>query len=133
LDALAGWERATKAVRNKIAPGVPAWCFYLSIGTFGHERKQTMVGKRAQKAITPITLYVPKEINETLIEKLFVGQETAETMAIYLENAQEWLQAYEDRQAVHGNGGGRFNQPPPDDDFPLDPPDPNFDEDEIPF
>lgn len=103
LDSFGAWDRATKQVRGKVAPGVPAWCFYLSVGTFG-ERKQVLVGKGAQSPITPITAYIPKEINGELLERLFVGQEVAETMLVYLEDAEEWLHAYEQKQGMVAAG-----------------------------
>jgi hypothetical protein len=137
LDSFSAWDRATKGVRSKIAPGIPAWCFYLAIGTFGNDRKQEMVGKNSQSPITPIRAWVPKDMNEDLIEKVFVGQDVAESMAFYLEASQEWLHAYDRRTepAANGNGNGHsqtdFAKAIPGvgpEDFPLDPVAPPGDE-----
>ena len=130
LDAFGAWDRATKQVRGKVAPGVPAWCFYLSIGTFGNDRKQIMVGKgNSQSAITPISAYIPKEITPEIIEKLFVGQDVAEAMVTYLESSQEWLHAYDQKS---GNGSTKPVEAPPEPDFgDLDPIPPA--PDDVPF
>lgn len=124
MDAFSAWDRQTKQVRGKIAPGVPAWCFYLAVGTFGNERKQLMVGKTSQSPITPISAYIPKEINEQLIESLFVGEPIALLMADYLEQSREWLHAYDARTGVNSQQGqqgdyGNGNMLP----MPDDPPD----------
>lgn len=124
LDSFSAWDKATRSVRGVIAPGVPAWCFYLAVGTFGKERKQLMVGKSSQSAITPIRAYVPDEISSDLVEKLFVGQEAVDMMVYYLEGSAEWLHAY-DTNRKNGNVA-----PTGMDDFPLDPVPP---EDSIPF
>jgi hypothetical protein len=97
LDAFTKWERATAQVRRKIAPGVPAWCFYLSLGTFGKERQVINVGKPgAQSPITPISAFIPELITEELIESLFVGNKTAEIMADLQDQAAEWLKAWKE-------------------------------------
>jgi hypothetical protein len=131
LDSFAAWDRATKSIRGKIAPGVPAWCFYLSVGTFGKERKQVMVGKGAQSPITPITAFVPKEITAELMERLFVGQDSAEVMLTYLEGADEWLHAYDQKNPMLAAGVQLGGQASVADDFGLDPLGPNGEE--IPF
>lgn len=130
LDSFGAWDRATKQIRGKVAPGVPAWCFYLSVGTFGAERKQALVGKNAQSPITPITAFIPKEITGALMERLFVGQEYAEVMLNYLEGAEEWLHAY-DPKSMLAAGIQLGGQPQPMDDFGLDPIPPNGED--VPF
>lgn len=118
-DSFAAWDRATKSIRQKVAPNVPAWCFYAAVGTFGTERKQVMVGKTSQKAITPVSCYIPKQITEDTITKLFVGQENAASMAVYIEAAQEWLHAYDARKAQpQPNQTQAVPQPPTYDELP---------------
>ena len=111
LDAFASWNRVTARIRSKVAPGVPAWCFLLSVGTFGDKRVQNMVGNGgSQSPITPIGAYIPKDISEALMEKLFVGEDIAEAMVNYLDSAQEWIHAYDSKPgATNGNGGGAAN------------------------
>jgi hypothetical protein len=97
LDTFTKWERATAQARRKIAPGVPAWCFYISIGTFGKERQAINVGKPGtQSPITPITAFIPELISEELVESLFVGQDTAAKMADIQDQAAEWLKAWKE-------------------------------------
>jgi hypothetical protein len=97
LDAFTKWERATAQARRKIAPGVPAWCFYMSIGTFGKDRQAVNVGKPgAQSPITPITAFIPEQITEEMVESLFVGNETAASMADLQDQAADWLKAWKE-------------------------------------
>lgn len=88
------WDKATVVHRNKIAPGVPAWCFYLAIGTFGDQRQVVQVGKSgAASPITPIGAYVPENMSEAMVESLYVGV-IATIMADYQDRASEWLGAW---------------------------------------
>jgi hypothetical protein len=95
LDAFARWEKATAPVRRKAAPGIPAWCFYLALGTFEKERQSLNVGKPgAQSPITPVSVYVPDNLGEDTLTNLFVGSEVAAIMADLQDQAGEWLNAW---------------------------------------
>ncbi|NLG71931.1 MAG: hypothetical protein GX495_07830 [Chloroflexi bacterium] len=101
LDAFARWDKATAPLRWKIAPGVPAWCFYLSLGTFGKERQSVNVGKPgAQSPITPITAYIPERMTEELLASLFVGHEVAAVMSDLQDQAGEWLKAWREENIL---------------------------------
>lgn len=115
LDAFSAWDKHTSAIRYKVAPGVPAWCFYLSIGTFGKERQSINVGKPgSQSPITPIGPGLI-ELNETLMNAIFVGEKVAGAMGDFREQAQPWLKAWKQpdadgnvdhfAQGQQGNGG----------------------------
>lgn len=95
LDAFARWEKATAQLRWKAAPGIPAWCFYMSLGTFGKERQQVNVGKPgAQSPITPITAFLYERMNEELLSSLYVGSEIAAVMSDLQDQAADWLKAW---------------------------------------
>jgi hypothetical protein len=95
LNAFSAWDKATSSIRRKVAPGVPAWCFYLALGTFGKERQVVNVGKPgAQSPITPISAYIPDNLGEDAITGLFVGQEVAAEMADLSSQANEWINAW---------------------------------------
>jgi hypothetical protein len=95
LDAFARWNKATAQIRWKVAPGVPAWCFYLAIGTYGKERHVVSVGKPgAQSPITPISAYIHENFSEELISSLFVGEEMAARMVELQEQANDWLNGW---------------------------------------
>jgi len=95
LQAFTVWEKTTAGLRYKVAPGVPAWCFYLSLGTFGSERQAVNVGQAgAQSPITPISAWIPEGLTPERMASLFVGQEVAGLMADYQDQAQEWLAAW---------------------------------------
>ena len=143
LDAFSTWNRNTARVRGKVAPGIPAWCFYLSVGTFGEFKKAPVGSGDQQSIITPIGPYIPKEITPALMENLFVGEDVADAMATYLEELQEWLHAYENKGNGNGhasNGNGNHAPAPTGTGttrVPEFPPDPlyenSYQEDEIPF
>jgi len=108
LDAFARWDKATSQIRWKIAPGVPAWCFYLSLGTFGRERLAINVGKPgAQSPITPISVYVPDRISDDFISGLFVGAQVAELMSSLQDQATDWLKAWKEETLLEV---GEFNE-----------------------
>lgn len=95
LDALALWEKVTAPIRRSITTNIPAWCFYLSLGTYGKERQVKNVGKPgAQSPITPISAYIPEKFDEKLMKDLFVGAEVAQKMAELQDQASEWLKAW---------------------------------------
>ena len=100
LDAFARWDKATSSIRRKVASGmhaavIPAWCFYLVLGTFGKERQAINVGKPgAQSPITPISAYIPEKITEQLMTSLFVGPEIAAVMSDMQDQAEDWLRAW---------------------------------------
>lgn len=97
LDSFARWEKATAQIRWKVAPGVPAWCFYLSLGTFGKDRQAMNVGKPgAQSPITPISVYIPEKFSEDVFASLFVGNEVAAVMADLQDQASQWLSAWKE-------------------------------------
>jgi hypothetical protein len=126
LDAFARWDKATAQLRRKVAPGVPPWCFYFALGTFGKERQVTNVGKPgAQSPITPVTAWIPEGMNEDTMRLLFVGNDLAAAMADYADQAAEWLNAWK-QPAVEGQAGAgepEYIAPPenwaPEEDVPF--------------
>jgi hypothetical protein len=110
LDSFARWEKATAQIRWKVAPGVPAWCFYLSLGTFGKDRQAMNVGKPgAQSPITPISVYIPDKFSEDVFASLFVGNEVAAVMADLQDQATHWLSAWKEPtvlESYEDNGFG---------------------------
>jgi len=128
LGAFSAWNKHTAGLRRKVAPGVPAWCFYLSIGTFSKDRAQIMVGKTSQSPITPVTAYLPDDLSEEKLTRLFAGNEVANQMADLLDQAQDWLAAGKqesDRGASGGAGRGEPEYGPPPENWPP--------EEDIPF
>lgn len=127
LDAFKKWNKATAQIRARVAPKVPAWCFYFSIGTFGKDRQSVNVGKSgAQSPITPVSAWIPENLNEDMIRSLFVGGETAAVMAEYQGQAADWLAAWKEpspaEQAIQAS----------DDSFLVTGPE-AASEDELPF
>jgi hypothetical protein len=80
---------------------VPAWCFYLALGTFGKERQAMNVGKPgAQSPITPISAFIHDRFNEDLMASLFVGSEVANVMSELQDQARDWLNAWKQGEPV---------------------------------
>jgi hypothetical protein len=78
LDAFARWEKATGQMRWKVAPGIPAWCFYMALGTFGKERQSINVGKPgAQSPSRPFRCTSRERMTEDFVGSLFVGGQVA--------------------------------------------------------
>jgi hypothetical protein len=73
---------------------VPAWCFYLSLGTIRSEIKIKSVGKGSTSNITPIEAYLPDQVSAELLEKLYVGKQIYADMVAIKEDAKEWLEAW---------------------------------------
>ena len=123
LDAFARWNKATASIRYKIAPGVPAWCFYLLVGTYGRERLAINVGKPgAQSPITPISVYVADKLKEDDISGLFVGSKVAVEMSNYQDQAAEWLGAWKQPIVDGAQEAEQFapeNAAPAEDDIPF--------------
>jgi hypothetical protein len=112
LNAVGAWEKHTQSIRRDIAPGIPAYFFYLALGTFGSEIKQKMVGGgSSQSAITPIEPYLPEKLTEELMTKLFVGETIAAVMVDLQVQAKEWLTAWK-TVSVDSLGGSHIPAQP---------------------
>lgn len=123
LNSFGAWNKHTQNLRRKLAPDVPAWCFLLSIGTFGTERKQILVGQGAQHPITPIGAYLPEALDEKTLESLFVGEDVAKVMLDYMTQAAEWRTAWgQASQDQIGRANQTQNGEPEFDDFVPVPP-----------
>jgi hypothetical protein len=59
-----------------------------------------MVGKRQKSPVTPMMIWLPKEVNEGLLQNLFVGETVIQEMSDLLTQAEEWRQAW-DEQALN--------------------------------
>ena len=133
LHAFEVWNKATDGQRKKVAPGVPAWFFYLAIGTFGPDRKTEMVGQGSQQSpITPISAYVPDVITPEQVEALFVGNDIAKEMMLTKKDAAEWLKAWgtpTPRGVVPVAGAPIVAET----GNALPPEEPPFEEEEVPF
>jgi hypothetical protein len=118
-QAFADWERATTPTRRDHAPGIPAWCFFAVIGTFGEERKTVMVGKGQQSPITPIGAWIPEIMSKTHLEKTFVGKDVAERMVELKKQASEWLAEWKKPVADTADPGEPSHEDGWDDQIPF--------------
>lgn len=113
-SAFQAWNKYTAPARKQFAPNVPAWCFYLALGTFGNEFKPVMVGKGTQKSpVTPIVPFLPEKITEDTLNVLFVGEGVAGQMADMIEDSKEWINAWKTQaqDPYHSNGNAGPAEP----------------------
>lgn len=128
-EAFASWRKAIKPLVQKLIPeeGTNSTLnlFWMFVGTFG-ERKQEIVGKGSDSQfITPVTSYIPDDLDEKKVESLYVGYPVAEFMADLSNQSKEWLSVFakmtqpgqQPRQQAQPN----FDEPPPpyDSDYPF--------------
>lgn len=122
--SIGGWQKAIKPFVKQLVPDATASVlnlFWMYMGTFG-DRKQELVGTE-KKVITPITSYIPEDLDQAKVNSMYVGEEVAEFMADISEQADEWLKVFASMQTP-------VRETPAREDFPEDPPPPD---DDIPF
>lgn len=118
-NAIAQWNKATQKLRSVISPNAPPNIFWCAVGTFGKERRTQEVGKAGRTSfITPLTLYVPDNLDEKYLESLYVGKETAAAMRDYKAQADQWLHAWE-KELDNSGGAVVVNGPPEPEDVSL--------------
>lgn len=128
-SALKDWKKALEIPRRQYAPDVPAWAFWCALGTFQKEAESHLVGKTgAQSPVTPINLFIPKEITEAMMIRLYVGSEAVDEMVQLLDSSQEWLNAWKQQGQNGAKAAGGLM-----DDEDYIPPEPVGEENEIPF
>jgi hypothetical protein len=93
-DALMAWDSATAAARREFAGGLPSQFFWAAIGTFGEQPIVEMVGKAQKSPITPCKCWLPKEFNDAIITRHFVGEENMARMADLAKQSEEWRKAW---------------------------------------
>jgi hypothetical protein len=132
-DAMRKWDSATVALRAQLAEAsqrLPAYFFWCTVGTFGNERITKTVGEgRNTNYITPAQAYIPDGLTAAKLSKWFVGEQVAQQMLQYRNDAQEWLDAWNkggDKtkvvvggQQYDGNGGYGDVPMPPEPDVPF--------------
>ena len=95
IDAVRQWDSKTAKARKEFGAGLKSNAFYMALGTFGDKFISETVGQgNRQSAITPIGVYLPADINEKIIDDLFVGEGLVAEMAGLREQATEWRDAW---------------------------------------
>lgn len=87
------WSVTTYDARHEFADGAPAHFFYMPIGTFGETPVITVAGKKTSKTsnVTHPQVYQYPNINEALIDYLYVGDAVCDWMAEFKSRSFEWL------------------------------------------
>lgn len=94
IGAIDAWTKHTSSIRSQAAPGVPAWLFWLAIGTFGNQRVVDMVGGAQKSPITPIHAYLPEPMTEEILTKTYGGEALARMIVDLRGKAQDWTLAW---------------------------------------
>jgi uncharacterized protein CbrC (UPF0167 family) len=114
-DALSQWDSASAAARREFAGGMPSQFFWAAIGTFGTEPIFESVGKTQKATITPCKCWLPKEFNDALISRHFVGADNVKRMAELAKLSEEWRKAWvgkgEKTEAPDNFAQGEESQP----------------------
>jgi hypothetical protein len=92
-NAIMSFPALTAEARRVAAPTVPAWQWYIPIGTFGPKRISRIVGKgNSSSPIVPAQIYNPDGgWKPETIEHYFVSDDVADQMKATKDAAQEWL------------------------------------------
>lgn len=134
--AVIEFSSKTQGSRRKFANNLPISAFYACFGTFGDQRVEQEVGKDTKKKVTPLRLWLPKQIDEPFLRSFFVGKEIAAQTAELRKDAREWLDAWKQPvQAEAPANGNRKPAPQADpiaDHMPEMPPEPPV-EDGMPY
>lgn len=109
-DAFAAWDSATAAGRREFAQNLPSQFFWAAVGTFGTEPIFESVGKAQKSTITPCKLWQPKEFNDAIITRHFVGEEVMKRMAELTQLSEEWRKAWANKDGS-GKPGAPENFP----------------------
>lgn len=116
LQAFKEWDSRSATPRKKYT--LPANVFWLPIGTFG-ERVTEKVGKgNLTSPITPVAAFLPKEVDDDYLTKMFVGETIAlEMHGLYLQ-AKSWLEAW-NADALKGIAPAEEGEPeqPPEENW----------------
>lgn len=123
-DALSDWSAKTNKARREFASGIRSELFWCWLGTFGNEPNYKNVGSGSKTSpITPVSCFIPENIDEKMVERMFVGERVAEEMDLYRQQADAWLGAWKNKSGGNGSspveetGFDRVPEDPPDEDF----------------
>jgi hypothetical protein len=103
-DALGQWDSASSNARREFAQGMPSQFFWAAIGTFGDQPTFESVGKAQKSTITPCKLWLPKEFNDAIITRHFVGVDNMKKMAELATLSEEWRKAWADKAGADKPG-----------------------------
>ena len=119
--AFADWKKAIQPFMNDVAPGMPADVtnlFWMHLGTFGQVANFEQHG---DSQITPVSAYIPDDLDAKKVENMYVGDGVAEYMAGLVVQSQEWRDAYKNvtpaTAAVQADED--VSQVPPEDDMDI--------------
>jgi hypothetical protein len=118
--AFSDWKKAIQPFMGDIAPGMPADVtnlFWMHIGTFGQTANFEQHG---DSQITPVSAFIPDDLDAKKVENLYVGDGVAEYMASLVVQSQEWREAYKNITPATAMVDEQASvEIPPEDDIPF--------------
>lgn len=103
LGFLDDWSKHTVEARTKFAAGVPAFMFYMGVGTSSAQREVEMVGSGSQTSpITPMSVYKPT-ITAEVLEKLYGGDALLQEIKRLQAAAASWVSGWDKESSAGGN------------------------------
>ena len=120
--ASTNWKKAITPFMEEIAPGMPSSItnlFWMNLGTFGQKANFEIHG---ESFITPVSAFIPEDLDAKKVENRYVGDSVAEFMADMAAKSEEWLKAYSKlAPAQAAADGSDVPEPelPPEDDIPF--------------
>jgi hypothetical protein len=128
--AINDFSTKTSTLRRKLANNLPVSAFYACLGTFGEVPVIKSVGTEKKKNVTPVSLWMPANLDEGFLRAMFVGSEIAGVTAGLKKEAADWLAAWKQpaqqaqpqqqaQRQSYADDMPEFSPPPPDDDMPF--------------
>lgn len=120
-NAFTNWKKAISPFMEEIAPGMPSSItnlFWMNLGTFG---QKAVFEPHGESIITPVSAFIPEDLDAKKVEGRYVGEPVAEFMADMAAKSEEWLNAYAKlapAQAI-AEDPGVDQSIPPEDDIPF--------------
>jgi hypothetical protein len=109
-NSFRSFEKDTSTIRKQYVNNLPAWYFWILIGTFDKNTREQIKAKEGfDTFIVPPKVFLPPEPKESFLEKYYIGLENSTRRDQCKLAAKEWLEAWkkpDNRQQQYDNAPG---------------------------